>query len=240
MPNIHQVRRTLLVSPAVVVTTPFGITFTDNAQDNTGQTTYTWSSRNFAVGSADSTRLVVAVVASRGGAATPTLNSVTIGGVSATSVVEGRNVVASTSVDLTSIWQAAVPSGTTATVSAVFSGAMVRAGCAVFSVLGSNGTAPSGGAIASDSTNNASTGTITVPSGGGAIIAGCANTNVGTSNVTPTNWTADTATTPAILIGSTLQYIVGHDTNTGSRAYTITWSSITSPQSAGAFAAWSP
>jgi len=218
--------------------TPFGITKTDNAEDNTGQTTYTWSSRNFAIGTADSTRLVVVAIGSRGGAATPTVSSVTIGGVSATAVVEGRNVIASTSVDLISLWQAAVPSGTTATVSATFSGAMVRAGCIVFSVLGSNGVAPSGGAVAHDDTNNDSTGTITVPSGGGSIIGGVNNT--GTANVIgTTNWTADTAVTPAILIGSSLQYVAGHDTShSGSTAYTIVWNAGT--QDAGAFAAWSP
>jgi len=218
--------------------TPFSITKTDNAEDNTGQTTYTWSSRNFAIGSADSTRLVVAAIGSRGGAATPTVSSVTIGGVAATAVVEGRNVIASTSVDLISLWQAAVPSGTTATVSATFSGAMVRAGCVVFSVLGSNGAAPSGGAIAHDDTNNDSTGTITVPSGGGSIIGGVNNT--GTANVIgTTNWTADTAVTPAILIGSSFQYVAGHDTaHSGSTAYTIVWNAGT--QDAGAFAAWGP
>lgn len=222
------------------VKTPFSVTFTDHAEDNTGQTTYTWSSRNFAVGAADSTRLVVAVIASRGGTATPTLNSVSVGVNAATSVVEARNVLVSTSVDILSIWQLLVTGGTTATISATFSGAMVRAACAAFSVLGSNGVAPSGAAIASDITNNNSTGTITVPIGGGSII-GAATNGAGNSNATPTNWTADTATTPAILIGSSLQYIVGHDTShTGSTAYTVSWSGAGGLQSAGAFAAWSP
>ena len=225
--------------PPAISSTPFGITKTDNAEDNTGQTTYTWSSRNFAIGPADSTRKIGIVIGSRGGAATPTVSSVTVNGsISAAPVVEGRNVIASTSVDLVSIWDAPVPTGTTATISVTFTGAMVRAGCAVFSILGSNGVTPSGGAVAHDDTNNDSTGTITVPVGGGSIIGGVNNT--GTANVIgTTNWTADTAVTPAILIGSSLQYVVGHDTShSGSTAYTIVWNAGT--QDAGAFAAWSP
>lgn len=223
-------------SKAASVGTPFSITFGDHAEDTTALTTYTWSSRNFAVGAADATRIVVAHIVSRQSTAI-TLNSVTIGGIAATKVV-GFNDTGSNGA-ISELWQAAVPTGTTATVSAVMSAGALRAACAVWSVIGSNGSVPAGGAVTSNSTNGISqAGTITVPSGGGSIIAAGGVWNASGFSMTPTNFTTDLAAT---VISTTTEYCSGHDSSgtTGSRTYTLTYTQTTTHCGA-LFAAWGP
>lgn len=211
--------------------------FTDNAQDNTAQTTYTWSSRNFAIGAADSTRLVVVDVDVRIGGTTATANSCTIGGVSATKVDEARSTNGS-NITMTTRWQAAVPTGTTATISAVFSTTASRAGVTVYKVLNSNGSAPTGSATAhAVATTAAVSATITVPTNGFALVGGMINQGSSTPSVTPTNYTTDLAST---LIGSTNWHTGGHDNNTGSRSYTITWSVASGPSTTIVASGWSP
>lgn len=213
------------------------VAFTDNAQDNTAQTTYTWSAKNFAVGTADATRLVVVDVNARFGGTIITANSCTIGGVSATKVDESRNTNGGAST-MTTRWQAAVPTGTTATVSTTYSGLVSRAGAIVYTVLNSNGSAPTGGATAnSASTTAAVSASITVPANGKALVSGMINQLGSAPSVTPTNYTTDLAST---LIGSTNWHTGGHDNTTGARTYTITWSVASSPGTAMVASAWSP
>lgn len=216
-------------TPASSGATAFSIAFTDHAEDTTTQTTYTWSSKAFAIGTANATRLVGAAISARSAVA-PTVSSVTIGGVSATKVVE---CVVGTPENVTSMWQAAVPTGTTATISATFSLAAVRAGIAVYSVLGSNGVAPSGAAIAT-STLGAPSASITVPSGGGSIISSVAV--VAGATVTATNFTIDLNSTS---LTSNTFYMAGSDTaHSGSTTYTVNWTAGGAP--CATFAAWSP
>src|SRR6185312_6261578 len=168
------------VPAAVGGSTPFGITNTDFASDTTTQTTYNFSSRNFAIGSADPSRLVVVVVAARQAGTVGAASGVLINGSAASLVVSGANSAnpagATSTLD---IYQLAVPTGTTATVSVTYPSAMLRAGCAVYSVLGSNGIVPSGGAIATSITVNPVIGTITVPVGGGTILGAGLSSAVG-------------------------------------------------------------
>lgn len=213
------------------------VAFTDNAQDNTAQTTYTWSSKAFAIGTADATRLVVVDVNARFGGTVITANSCTIGGVAATKVDEARNTNGGAST-MTTRWQAAVPTGTTATVSTTYSGLVSRAGAIVYTVLGSNGSAPTGTATANNVGTTASvSASITVPANGKALISGEINQGGSTPSVTPTNYTTDLAST---LIGSTNWHTGGHDNTTGARTYTITWSVASGPSTTIIASAWSP
>src|SRR6185312_935711 len=155
------------VPAAVGGSTPFGITNTDFASDTTTQTTYNFSSRNFAIGSADPSRLVVVAVAARQSGIVGAASGVLINGSAASLVVSGINAVTNTST--LDIYQLAVPTGTTATVSVTYPSAMLRAGCAVYSVLGSNRIVPSGAAIGTSTAANPSA-AITVPSGGGTVL----------------------------------------------------------------------
>lgn len=220
--------------------TPFSITKTDNAEDATSQTTYTWAGRNFAIGPADSTRLICADITARQAGTAGALTGVTIGGVVAAKIDESPNTNTS-NLTITSRWQAAVPFGTTATVSATFNSAMLRAACVVHSILGSNGVAPSGSATANfsgTSASNIATGTITVPSGGGSIIAGAVTTVTGgVPTITPTNYTTDLGATA----WGISYYSAGKDIgNYGSRTYTMTWGGTTATITTGVFSAWAP
>jgi hypothetical protein len=211
--------------------------WTDSAVDATSQTTYTFASKAFAIGAADSTKLVIADVEARFGGTTITANSATIGGVAATKVGEARNTGGGNST-MTTRWQASVPSGTTATVSTTYSGAVSRAGVVVGTVLNSNGVAPSGGALATGTgTTSAVSASITVPANGKALISGEINQNGSTPSVTPTNYTTDIAST---FIGTALWMSAGHDINAGARTYTITWSVATSPLTTIVASAWTP
>lgn len=207
---------------------------TDHAEDNTAQTTYTWSARAFAIGAPAPSRVIVAAITFRNTNAAQAITSVTIGGVLATAVVSSNSGTAG---GFTVFYQAAVPTGTTATVSMVLSttGA-ARAGCALYAITGSNGVAPTGGAIASDPTNSIQSGTITVPANGLALVAAGRAVTTVTLTATPTNWTQDL---PSTNIGNTSTwYTAGQDGTAGSRTYTVTWSG--GVNSGAVFAAWGP
>ncbi len=120
--------------------TPFGITNTDFASDTTTQTTYNFSARNFAIGSADPSRLVVVVVGARQAGTVGAASGVLINGSAASLVVSGADSTAPSGATTTlDIYQLAVSTGTTATVAVTYPSAMLRAGSAVYSILGSNG-----------------------------------------------------------------------------------------------------
>lgn len=191
-------------------------------------------------GPADASRVLVAAVTSRIGAnTTATANSVTIGGVAATLITDSRNTNAG-ALTTTSLWQAAVPTGTTAAVSAVFSNTMARASCSLYALYYSNGVVPSGGAVTNFSGTSAgavATGTITVPSSGVALISGSLSSGTGIG-LTPTNYQAYGGTPGAG--PSTMWVAGGTDSTAGSRSYTMTWTGTSPSLPTGVFAAWAP
>src|SRR5690242_4037919 len=96
------------------------ITNTDNRADNSGLATITYNAGGDpSIGAADSNRVVVVAIGARDN--TTTVSSVTIAGVSATQVSGAAG--ASGGSILTDIWYASVPTGTTATVTIVYTGA---------------------------------------------------------------------------------------------------------------------
>ena len=137
------------------------ITYVSTANvDAGGNPSYTSQS----IGTASSDRVVVVAVSARSSAATTT--AVTIGGVSASKIVER------TSTDTTSaIWAAAVPTGTTATIDVSWSGTVFWQGIAVWAMTGTAGNPAAlntSGAFNNSATLTIST-TLTIPANGGAV-----------------------------------------------------------------------
>lgn len=214
--------------------TPFSITGTDHAEDSTGATTYTWSSKNFAIGAANATRYVGMTLVGRGIGLLGSASSVTVNGATSATFVGKRNTQVDGNSLVTEIWVVPVPTGTTMTISVVYPSSMLRAGIAVFSILGSNGSTPAGAAVSSaEGGSVASVNTaVTVPSGGGSLVV---SANLNSATVTPTNYTEYIDA----IIGSTTAYEAGSDTsNSGSTTYTATFSTTASGNIVAA--AWSP
>lgn len=196
---------------------------TDHAEDATSQTTYTWSAKNFLIGKASAFRLVVVGIAARFGTTGATANSCTIGGVSATKIDEAVNVTGGAETVHT-IWAAAVPTGTTATVSAVFSTTMLRAGCDVWTAIGDSVLPTvSSHTNAQGAAATATASALTVPSRGGAI-AFSSTVNGSLPTVALTNHVPVFVPT---LVGGTLYYESGAINQAGSKAFTATWNAGT-------------
>jgi hypothetical protein len=106
------------------------IAFLQVAQDETDLTTYTFSSQN--IGAAASNRLVICAFYWKGDGTGRTLSSATIGGVSAAIVDQASDTAGTVNPPGVAIFQAPVPTGTTATIAATLSGAAIRAGVAAW------------------------------------------------------------------------------------------------------------
>lgn len=214
-------------------------TITDNAQSASAASTYTFG-RSLAIGPAAASRLVTAEITARIGANTTAVaSSVTIGGVAATLITDSRNTL-SGALTTTSLWQAAVPTGTAAAVSVVFSATMARASITVRSIIGSNGAVPTGSAVANfsgTSSGAVATGSITIPTGGVALIGGSISAVSGNPGVTPTNYTPYGGPVNA---ASTLWYAEGFDNTPGARSYTMTWTGTSPSLPTMVAAAWGP
>lgn len=112
-------------------------TYIGNTSDTTDQTTYSFAGAS--IGTASSDRLVVCGFTARANAAR-TVSSVTIAGVSATLV--GTAIDAGAGADLATMWIAAVPTGTTGTISITFSAAMLRCNVGVWTITGGGSATP--------------------------------------------------------------------------------------------------
>lgn len=136
--------------------------FLQSAVDATGQTTYTFSGQS--LGAAASDRHIIVEINARSGGAR-TLDSVTIGGVSATINV---NIVNSAggNTTLSAISIANVPTGTTGDIVAVFSAAMARCGYGAYRATDLASSTPDD---TGSSTANAPTTTLNVPADGFAV-----------------------------------------------------------------------
>jgi hypothetical protein len=151
---------------------------TDSASSSTDASSYTFSAES--LGTADSDRYILVGIAARAASAR-TISSVTIGGVSATILIDH-----SSSLSLAGFAIAAVPSGTTGDVVVTFSGTMVRCAIAVYRLLGLGSTTPTDtgtdGGVASLTTN------LDINAGGAAFAVGH---RAATGTPTWTNLTLD-------------------------------------------------
>lgn len=139
---------------------------TDTSSANS--TTYTFSSLTFGTAAAD--RYIVACFTTRGGGSNADIDSVTIGGVTATEVINATALQA-TVWNGTAIFIAAVPSGTSGDVVVTYNVSTLRCGCSLYRLTGlGSATAHD---TASDTTFSGGelTDTIDVPAGGIVIAA---------------------------------------------------------------------
>jgi hypothetical protein len=156
------------------VVEPVIATFQTSAVDATGATTYSFTSQ--AIGTAANNRIVVVAADTNGGAAgSDGVSSMTIGGISATLVK------ASLADDhcQAELWEAVVPTGTTATVAVTWNSARGRCGIGIWAVYNAKFTPH---ATAEDNhvgTSSAATSvSINVPASGaciGCVSAGAAS-----------------------------------------------------------------
>lgn len=174
--------------------TPLSLTYQGSVTTTSASTTFTYTSAP--IGTAASNRLVVVVVGNRWGAGSNTLNvnSVVIGGVSAT-----RQVV-TTSPTIVSIWSAVVPTGTTANVVVTYSQGPLGTSMSVYTIHG--------GASATAKTTAQA-----VQSGGTNPISTTMNVTV--KDIVIMGTTADCATSSVTLVGATEN--VEYDKTSGTR-----------------------
>lgn len=150
---------------ALVMAAPAGssdatIAWTDSdTQILPGSTTVTFTSQ--AIGSAAATRLVAVGYAVERNAGSALITAVTIGGVSATQVVQANNTV-----EFASIWIAAVPTGTTANIVSTHSNAPGAVGIEVWALGNASSTATDSG---TDSNSNPATFDLDINAGGVAL-----------------------------------------------------------------------
>lgn len=129
------------------VATPASNTFIGSAVDTSNQaTTYTFSTQG--IGAADGTRRVIVGWAGFGSAGARSLSSATIAGTSATIHV---NI---SSIDTSGFFSTLIPTGTTATIVLVFTGAMGNCGIGIWRQI--NETSSTVHATATDITISAS------------------------------------------------------------------------------------
>ena len=126
---------------------PFTFQFSDEGSSSTNAASYSFTLLD--IGAADSTRIIAAFVGNidSDGAEVPT--SVTIGGVSAT---QRASIILSNAA--LSLWTAAVPTGTTATVDIVYPETQVTCGVALYSFYSLVSAVPT-----STTTNSSASGT---------------------------------------------------------------------------------
>ena len=141
------------------------ITFKQADKLDTDLTEYTFANVSF--GSAASDRFIIVQVAARGVGTTRTLNSATIGGVSATISVQLSNTSGGNTT-VSAIIIAAVPNGTTGDVVLTFDTTMLRAGMGAYETNSVNISAND----SDSSPDNDPSGSINVSAGGIALGGG--------------------------------------------------------------------
>lgn len=178
--------------------TPFDASYIGNADDNTARTVYTFTAQ--AIGAVDpspdptKSRMVVVHIAN---AAVGTINSVTIGGITATLAAS----CSGTSMR-TSIYYALVPTGTTADIVVTFAAGISRCHINVWRIVGqlsnthTDSDSPAGAGDASRTI------TIDAPAGG-VVLSGSSS---GSGAATITNSTLDNARTSGSEIVSCARY----------------------------------
>lgn len=110
------------------------VTATDSAFSVTNLTTYTFTAMS--LGTASENRYILVGISARSGTA-ETISTVTVGGISATQVIDFQD-----STSNAGLFIAAVPTGATGNVVVTFTGAMVRAAVGLWAVTGLRSTTP--------------------------------------------------------------------------------------------------
>ena len=170
-----------IISPGVAPDAT--VVFTDSSVDGTDGTVFTFTTQS--IGTAASNRKIVVSVSMAAAGAGRSVSTLTVGGISATLLVADTS---SGGTEQTELWQADVPTGTTATIVVTWTGGSVaRTGIGVWAVYNAASSASDTGnrdsGAAQDMTLN-----ITIPAGGVAISAAGSGTS---ATYTWTNLTED-------------------------------------------------
>ena len=145
--------------------TAIGATYRATAVSTANASSYTFSSQ--AIGTADANRYVIVAVHLQRSNTSEIVNSLSVGGVSATLISSGTSNTANRS--LVDFWKAAVPTGTTADVVVTLSGTADRCAISVWSCIGNVQKLQSVIAAPSDASTNALLTTTQVPDNGFAL-----------------------------------------------------------------------
>lgn len=202
------------------------LSFLQTASTTTGATTFTFSSQN--LGTASSDRYIIVGIGTRKAGTTGQINSVTVGGVSAT-IVGQTKATGDSNNSTAGMAIALVPTGTTGDVVVTMSEAFLRMGISLWSATSLSSITPtdSGTSNASDPTDN-----LNISAGGFAIGYSFAGSNVtatwtGLTENFDTNFQTNASHTGASQTFDTIQ--------TG-RTITADWTGGTT--NAGVFASW--
>lgn len=151
----------MLRAAAIKPSGSVSVSYIGSASSGSTASSYTFSSTS--IGTADSSRIVAVVVSASGGS-TAGVDSVTIGGVSAT-------VVNSTAFSLTTVGVAylSVPTGTTANIVVNLSASRARCSIDVYSVIGASTTLADNQVTSQTTSTTTVSVTTTIPTGGAAI-----------------------------------------------------------------------
>lgn len=209
-------------------------TSTDDTGGDGGPVTYNKGGAHLSFGAADANRVIAVGFVSR--IASDEVPTVTIGGVSATQVT--GTAVNPSGAFKSSIWYAAVPTGTSGDVVISWTVEHFRSGIDVYRIItttaaptdGKNGSNSSGTSVSLGSS-------ITVPSGGAAIsIAGFRQPEV----VTDIGWTNATGDHSDIQIGTFSTVGSAKSSSAGATAITAAISGATAGECVLSSAAWGP
>lgn len=195
-------------------------------QSQANDTSYTFTAADLGDAAGDR-YIIVAVSGRKAGAATPTITSVTIGGVSATIAVQHFNTVSDT--NIAGIAIALVPTGTTGDIVVVFPATQVRCAVGVYRATGLS-------SITASDTDSATVGpsvTLDVPANGFAIGTGL------TAATTTATWTELTEKQDASFVEAGTSYTTAYKeyaTAQTALAMGVDWGSET--QAVAVFASW--
>jgi hypothetical protein len=145
--------------------TAIGATYRATAVSTANASSYTFSSQ--AIGTADDNRYVIVAVHLQRSNTSEIVNSLSVGGVSATLISSGTSNTANRS--LVDFWKAAVPTGTTADVVVTLSAAAARCAISVWSCIGNVQKLQSVIAAPSNASTNVLLTTTQVPDNGFAL-----------------------------------------------------------------------
>jgi len=143
----------------------FSLVYQSDASDTAGGTTINYGS--LGIGAADTNRAVIICLWTRAGTS---VSSATIGGVSATQVA--GTTAANGTTTLSDMWQADVPTGTTATISVTYSVATQRSALYVYRLVSATRARSDGQNAKSTAAVTTVTTTTSIPTGGVGINCG--------------------------------------------------------------------
>lgn len=191
--------------------------FLQATSSTTNAATYTFSSQN--LGTADSARKIIVAVEARINSSTPTFDSATIGGVSA-SIAKSAFRTNGTTSSICALIVADVPTGTTGDVVVNYSASCDRCAIQMYRAVGVDSSTPTDTAEAT--TGDDPTTSIDVPAGGFAIACAIMN-NTGSSQITWTGLTEDHESAPesSSVVGSASDEFASAQT---AMTVTTTWS----------------